>query len=165
MLRFRKFIIEDSELKLKLDNPGGDWLRRQQKNAEEKMANGPGESASSRGITGSTTGYFNKYPKLPTHVLKHVVGAMGEENFRDHSSKLERLEKTIGHPSKFNSKEHPILIGVNHKGHPHIIEGNHRVAYANKHGISHVHSEVKYFNGGEAVKGNFHPDKVMKIAK
>lgn len=165
MLSFKNFLKEETELKLRVDNPGGRWLQGKQDAAEERMKNGPSETASSRGITGSTTGYFNKRIPLPTSYLNSLPGAMGEENFRGFSSKLKRLEDEVGHPDNFKSEDHPILVGVNHKGHAHIVEGNHRVAYANKHGIKSVHAEVKYFNGGEEVKGFHHPDKIIERSK
>ena len=161
MLSFKTFIKENSEIQFRQDNPGGNWLKNKQEYAEERMKNSPSESAASRGISGSTTGYFNKNLKLPTSYLGKLPGAMGEEKFRSKSSKLENLEKEVGHPDNFKSEEHPILVGVNHKGHAHIVEGNHRVAYAQKHGIPHVHAEVKYYNGGEEVKGEHHPDKMI----
>ena len=162
MLSFKQFFKEESELKFRRDNPGGGWLERAKDRAEERMKNSSRETASSRGITGSTTGYFNKNLRLPTSYLRRLPGAMGEERYRAAGSKLKRLEDEVGHPDNFNSKDHPILIGVNQEGQAHIVEGNHRVAYADKHGISHVHAEVKYFNGGEEVEGNHHPDKMIK---
>ena len=165
MFSFKQFIKEESELKFRTDNPGGKWLQSAQERAEERMKNSSRDTASSRGITGSTTGYFNKNLKLPTSYLRSLPGAMGEERYRAAGSKLKRLEDQVGHPSNFNSEEHPILVGVNHKGQAHIVEGNHRVAFADKHGIRHVHAEVKYFNGGEEVEGRHHPDQMIKRAK
>lgn len=163
MITFKQFIREESDIKFKTDNPGGSWLQRKQSEADEKY-NPDGKMAFHKGITGSITGYFTKYPKLPTSYLSRLPGAMGEEKFRDSSDKLERLEKEVGDPSKFDTDEHPIMVGVNHRGEAYITEGNHRVAYAAKHGIPHVRTEVKYFNGGEEVHGPHHPDKILNMA-
>jgi len=165
MLSFKTFIKENSEIQFRQDNPGGNWLKNKQADAEEKMKGGPKETASSRGITGSTTGYFNKNLKLPTSYLRTLPGAMGEERYRAAGSKLKSLEDEVGHPDNFKSEDHPILIGVNHKGQAYIVEGNHRVAYADKHGIPHVHAEVKYYNGGEEIEGEHHPDKMIARAQ
>ena len=66
--------------------------------------------------------------------------------------------------SGFSTKDHPIFIGVNHRGKPHVVEGNHRLAHAIKHGHEKIHAEVRYYNGGEDVKGQgFHPDQVLHM--
>lgn len=151
MLSFKKFILNEknSSLEFTQDNPGGEWLKNKQKRAEE--------NPSLRGIVGSTTGYFNHKAKIPTDKLDYLPGARGEHEFRDNSEKLKNLEKEIGHPSNFNSKKYPIMVGVNHNGNAHVMEGNHRLAYAKKYGISPIHTEVKYYNGGEEYKPK-HPD-------
>ena len=130
------------------DNPGGDWLKNKQEDAEKTYER-------RRGITGAVTGYFDRKVKLPTSSLSGLRGARGEESYRTDSAKMSDLEKEIGHPSKFDSEKHPVSIGINHRGEAHVVEGNHRIAYAAKHGIPHVHAEVRYYNGGEV--HNNHP--------
>jgi hypothetical protein len=170
MKSFKQFLYEAAEFKQ--DNPaargeegGKEWLERNKKYAEEDAAKAKGRGATGKGISGAQTGYFKGLVKLPVSALHKMKGANNEEAYRDDNSsdKNKNLEKTIGHPDKFNSKKHPPLIAVNHKGEPHIMEGNHRIAYAKRHGISHVHAEVKYWNGGEDVKGSMHPDKVKDM--
>lgn len=150
-----------TELRFRRDNPGGDWLHHTRERAKKNMDH-------HHGITGSVTGYFNKNLHLPVEHIKHLPGARGEEKHRHDFSnpKHERLAKDIKDSGGFNSKEHPIMIGVNHEGHGWVQEGNHRLAHAIKHGHSHIHAEVKYFNGGEDhAKGHLHPETLMKHHK
>lgn len=149
MKSFLEYIKEE----LRIDNPGGDWLKHKQEDAEKSYGR-------YRGITGSITAYHKDGPqKLRVDAIKNFPGARGEEAWRNDSPKMDDLEKDIGHPSNFNSKEHPIMIAVNHRGEPHIQEGNHRLAYAVKHKIPHIHAEVRYYNGGEEADGPMHPSK------
>lgn len=131
------------------DNPGGRWLAGHRERAEK----------SGRKISGPVTGYHSSPVRISTNRLHRVPGAEGEHRYRDNSRKLQELEKTIGHPSKFDSQKHPVVVGVNHRGEGYVIEGNHRIAYARKHKIPHVHAEVRYYAGGEEVKGPYHPSK------
>lgn len=149
MFSFKQYLKE----KFKIDNPGGTWLKHKQEDAND-------DYPTYKGYNGATTGYFTGRLKIPVHHIKNMPGARGEHKFRNNDLKLMALEKEVGHPSNFDSKKHPILIGVNHKGESSILEGNHRLAYAHKHKISHIHAEVRYYNGGEEAKGNFHPDTI-----
>jgi hypothetical protein len=155
MKTYREFL---AEAQFKQDNPGGSWLRHKQENADTDYHR-------RKGLNGATTGYFNKNLHLPVSHLNHLPGAMGEHEFRDHGPKQDQLSKQIGHPSKFDSKNHPIMIGVNHRGEAHVMEGNHRLAYAKRHGISHIHAEVKYYNGGETHPGPHSPQSLLKLHK
>lgn len=158
MKSFKEFISE--EVKLRVDNPGGDWLKRHKENADENYHK-------RKGIGGGLTGTFNKNLNLPVSKLKDVPGYYDEHKFRNDPKavKSEMLEKEVGHPSNFDSKKHPIFICVSHRGEPQVLEGNHRLGYAHRHGISHIHAEVRYFNGGEKAEGDFHPDKLKALHK
>lgn len=153
-------------LKFKVDNPGGDWLKYKQEDAEERMRKyGHSDTHLGKGMTGSITGYYNKPVHIPVKHIQNLPGATGEEKFRDTGTKQKSLEKEVGHPDNFDTKKHPIFIGVNHLGHGYVMEGNHRLAYAKKHGISHIHAEVRYYNGGEDAEGPLHPDKLKQLHK
>ena len=154
MKSFIEFIKED----IKIDNPGGQWLKNKQEDADKGYSK-------RKGIEGSVTGYYKTNHKLPVDKIKNIPGARGEEEYRNDETnpKSQDLSKEIGHPSNFNTQKNPILIGVNHRGEPHVVEGNHRLAYAVKNKIPHIHAEVKYYNGGESVNGGFHPDDVKKM--
>jgi hypothetical protein len=153
-------------LKFTVDNPGGDWLDYKQQQAREFIAKHRDDNSSlGKGFSGAVTGYYNKPLNLPVRHLTNLPGAMGEEEYRSDTNnpKMHSLEKEIGDPKNFDSKAHPIFIAVNHMGHSYVIEGNHRLEYARKHGISHIHAEVRYFNGGEAVNKQMHPDKLKQL--
>ena len=57
-----------------------------------------------------------------------------------------------------------VVVGVNHKGEPYILEGNTRVAVASQLGEPFVKTEVRYWNGGEMVQGPFIPQAVASQA-
>jgi hypothetical protein len=149
-------------VEFKRDNPGGEWLAKHRAHAEKEYDHNSAHSHR-KGYNGKTTGYFTHTLKLPTKVVKDVPGAQNEHHYRDdHSSHKHReLDKSVKEHG-FDTSKHPILIGVNHRGHPHVLEGNHRLAHAVKHGHEHIHAEVRYWNGGEDEKGHgFHPDQVL----
>jgi hypothetical protein len=138
------------------DNPGGDWLKRKQEQA--------GEHFRGHKLSGAITGYFKHTLHLPVKHLTHIPGANGEHKYRDdHTShKHQELAKSVKEKG-FNTEHDAILIGVNHHGEPHVLEGNHRLAHAAKHGIEKIHAEVRYWNGGEDAKGNFTPKHVASL--
>ena len=156
MKSFKLFL--ESVPTFRRDNPGGDWLKHKQEDAEASMDR-------TRGITGATTGYFNNTLWLPVSHLSSLRGARGEEAYRDSGPKQDRLSQQIGHPSNFNTKDNPIMVGINHNGEGVIPEGNHRLAYAKKHGISHIHAEVRYYNGGEDHEGPYSPKSMLALHK
>lgn len=156
----------DEELRFKTDNPGGDWLKYKQEDAESMMSKYKNtDNSLGKGFSGSVTGYFTKHVVIPVSHIKNTPGAMGEENYVNTPSnkKMDTLKSEIGSPDKFDSKSHPIFIAVNHKGDAYTMEGNHRLAYAAQHGIDHIHAEVRYFNGGETVQGKYHPSTLLKL--
>jgi hypothetical protein len=174
MKTFKEFITEEEKgLHLYVDNPGGDWLKGRQASAEEQMKSKRNKGdASGKGITRDATASFRKGRdttslNLPVEHLSKLRGAMDEHETRDDEStyKNEKLNKQIGDPSNFDSEKYPISISVNHKGEGFVMEGNHRLAYAKRHGISHIHARVDYRNGGEEVEGHMHPSKLMKLHK
>lgn len=148
MLTFSQFINEG----FRSDIPNEDWLKMHQEDAENTYGRW-------KGITGKVTGYFDHLHEMNPSILRNVPGLNGEHHFRE-SPNSKRIDDTIGHPSNFDSQNHPIMIGVNHRGRAYVIEGNHRLGYAIKHRIPVIHAEIKYYNGGERVNGPFHPSKL-----
>jgi hypothetical protein len=55
------------------------------------------------------------------------------------------------------------MLFINHKGQPYIYEGNNRIAYAVKHNIPHLNTEVQYINGGEQAEGPAHPNRIKEL--
>lgn len=162
--RYKSLISESATFHQ--DNPGGEWEKRKQEYAEEDMTDHAGKDGNlAKGFSGSVTGYFSKPLELPVEHLKNLPGIYSEHKFREDASgqKAKNLESDIGTPTNFDTKSHPIFITVNHRGEPYVSEGNHRLGYAVRHGIKKIHAEVRYFNGGENVKNNFHPDKLLEL--
>jgi predicted alpha/beta superfamily hydrolase len=73
------------------------------------------------------------------------------------------LTSTIKYGNYWDIYPECIIIGINHKGEAHVLEGNHRIRYARDNNISHIHTDVSYFNGGEKAEGKFHPNKVKEM--
>lgn len=119
------------------------------------------------GAGSSVTAQFTKNVRIPTRLLDKTPGAHGEHETRNDPSnpKNVSLEKEVGDPKNFDTEKNPIAISVNHRGEPFVQEGNHRIAYARRHGISHVNARVSYHLGGEGEKGPYHPDKVKKMSR
>lgn len=164
---FQKYkqLLSES-VKFYQDNPGGQWEKNKQRYAEEDMEKHKGKDGNTaHGFSGSVTGYFSKPLKLPVEHLKNLPGIMGEHKFRNdpEAPKYKRLESEVSSPDKFDSEKHPIFVTVNHLGHAYVSEGNHRLAYAARNGIKNIHTEVRYFNGGENVSSDFHPDKLLSL--
>lgn len=169
MKSFKEFIFENNKVQFQSDNPGGEWLKKKKQIADNQMERykNDKESPTGRGIGGPITGYFTHHLKIPVKHLKHINGAMGEENHRNdfNNPKHIKLSKLIN-DNGFDTKKHPIQIGVNHKGDAYIVNGNHRLAHAIKNNHSHIHAEVKYYNGGEEIENkNFHPNNLLKHHK
>ena len=61
-----------------------------------------------------------------------------------------------------SQKEYVPFVMVDHEGKPWMNEGNHRVMAAQQLGWKHMPVEVRYFSGGEQVKGDWHPDTLLK---
>jgi hypothetical protein len=167
MLNFKLFCeATTDESGLRIDNPGGEWEKNKQENAEKDLYSGR-EGARGKGLDGAITARYTHGDgtvKLRVATIHKIRGANDEHKIRnDPDGHLKNLEKQIGNPSNFNSKENPIHIQVNHRGEPIALEGNHRLAYAHKHGIRYVHAELQYVNGGEKKYGILHPHEVKRM--
>ena len=159
---------QEKPLSFRVDNPGGEWLQNKKDDANAYIWRyRDSDSSLGKGISGSVTGYYNKPLNLPTKYLEKIPGAMGEEKYRGNpdNKKMKQLESEIGKPENFDSKKYPIFIAVKHKGNPYVMEGNHRLQYAINHNILNIHTEVRYFNGGEDIRGTMHPEILQKLHK
>lgn len=146
--------------KVRVSNPGGDWLESKAKRAADSRAKAePGTYDFTLG-EGRTTGTISE-TALDPNALKGVAGSMGEEAFRDSSEKLARLEASI---AKDGYNPNPILIHVREDGVPFIVEGNHRLAEAAKSGRSSIGVEIHYRNGAEDADGLLKPGN-LPLAK
>jgi hypothetical protein len=147
------------------DNPGGDWLQNKQDRADQAMAES-GRGLGRRGITGSVTGTMGMDTDmfLPTDRLSGLTGLM-DENRRPGDPRFDALLTRVREegfdPNQAGNK---IVIAVNHRGEPFVLEGNTRIAVARELGIPNVRAEVRYWNGAEEVEGPFAPNNVARIA-
>jgi hypothetical protein len=55
-----------------------------------------------------------------------------------------------------------VLVGINHRGEPHIIEGNHRAAVARDLGVKSIPAKFHWFAGGEQADG-FKPEHIKSL--
>jgi hypothetical protein len=151
----KEIIKESINVDFKTDNPGGEWEKYKQEDADATYHR-------NKGITGSVTGWFTSPVELDVSQVKHLRGLKDEHLYRDDegSQKMHYLKKDVAESGGFNSKEHPIFITVNHRGEWFVSEGNHRLAYAKQNGIKKIYAEVRYYNGGEKVESDMHPSKI-----
>jgi len=146
--------------KLYIDNPGGDWLQRKLEQAQEDYQTAPIGSIRKNIGSSNVTGYFKTALDLSPDLLKDLPGALGEEDFRGSSVKLELLEKSI---REQGYKPSPILINVREDGQPFIVEGNHRVVEALKSGRTRIPVELKYLRGAEDAEGPLSMDRLREF--
>lgn len=132
---------------LRTDNPGGDWLRRKRENADEATRSGFIK------VSGPETATLRRPIELDPRKLEVIPGNMGEVRVPG-DPKYDALRPKI---EAEGFQNHPILVGINHRGEPYIIEGNTRTAVARDLGIDRIPAEVRYYAGGEGVEGPMMP--------
>lgn len=153
MLRFKQY-IKESDLGLRIDNPGGDWLKHEKERVESggRTEHGPFSRI------GSVTGSYSKPALIPVSLLSKLKGMQGEQS-RVRQRSLDYATDTLNNTGKVT---HPPFININHRGEAWVNEGNHRIMAAAKLGVSHLPVEIRYYNGGEDAEGELHPNKVEK---
>jgi len=149
--------------KLRIDNPGGDWLQGKIDYAKEKGPNKFGMPYMS-----TVTGTFNGYVQIPVSILKNIPGARGEQQYvrQDSLDWLTNYMKTnnkLPPMSDDNDSEYAPFIMVGYDGTPWVNEGNHRIMAAAKLGWKSLPVEIRYFDGGEAALGPLNPDKLRNM--
>ena len=85
---------------------------------------------------------------LPTDFLRRIPGLLNERRVSgeaQYDALLRNVQEKGFLPDQGGNK---VLLGVNHRGEPFLIEGNTRVAVASDVGVPSVRAEVHYFNGG-----------------
>jgi hypothetical protein len=143
--------------KVRRDNPGGDWLKYQREGAEERKPLG------SAGVSGALTGYLDKPVLLDPAKVTRLPGAMNEKPGPG-KAQYDALMKSIREKGFLEEESGPILIGVNHRGEPYILEGNNRARVMSDLGHKAIPAEVRWFAGGEQVPGALSPDKLADYA-
>jgi len=140
------------------DNPGGDWLESKQSHAFEYPR--------MKGIAGAITGWMGGKSDLflPTHVLKSIEPLNNEKRVAGEPRFDDLMSSVSKEGFDPHQKGNKVVVAVNHRGKPFILEGNTRVAVAHAMGVPSVKAEVRYWNGAEEADGPMHPDKVSAMA-
>ncbi len=141
--------------KLRVDNPGGDWLAGKLRRALEKRQSAePNTYQSTLGSGEGVTGYFKEPIRLNPKMLSNIAGSVGEEAYRPDPAKMRRLRDSI---AETGYDESPILIQVREDGVPFVVEGNHRIIEGVESGRPTIPVEIKYLRGAEDVEGPLSP--------
>jgi len=140
------------------DNPGGDWLANKQNYAFEYPR--------MKGIDGAITGWMGGKSDLflPTHVLKSIEPLNNEKRVAGEPRFDDLMSSVSKEGFDPHQKGNKVVVAVNHRGQPFVLEGNTRVAVAHAMGVPSVKAEVRYWNGAEEADGPMHPDKVSAMA-
>lgn len=122
----------------------------------------PRDVSKSKGLDGKVTAYFSKPLKLKVKKLLKIPGAAGEEKDRLSNKTVQgsMLDQIIKKPENFTKVINPITVGINKDGTAYIMDGNHRLGFAKRHGLKRIKAVVKYYEGGEEAKGPFSPGKL-----
>jgi hypothetical protein len=142
----------------KVSNPGGRWLADKQEDSLN------GRDSTLIGHEARVTAFFEEPMFLPAEFVHHIPGARGEAR-EPGDPQFDRLHPKIKkHGFNFDPRN-AAFIGVNQRGDAYVIEGNTRAAVAVHEGIPLIPTEVRYFNGGEAVDGPYSPASIIALAK
>ena len=76
--------------RLRVDNPGGDWLAGKLRRAlEKRQSANPNTYESTLGSGEGVTGYFKEPIRLNPNTLSNIAGSVGEETYRPDPEKSE----------------------------------------------------------------------------
>ena len=141
--------------RLRVDNPGGDWLAGKLRRAlEKRQSANPNTYESTLGSGEGVTGYFKEPIRLNPNTLSNIAGSVGEETYRPDPAKMRRLRESI---AETGYDESPILVQVREDGVPFVVEGNHRIIEGVESGRPTIPVEIKYLRGAEDVEGPLSP--------
>ena len=131
------------------DNPGGEWLKHQRRLSDESRMK----------VSGAVTGYLKRPIELDPQKLAAIPGTIGERRVPG-DPQYDNLRPLVEREGLY--PDSPIVVGINHRGEPYIVEGNTRTAVARDLGLRAVPAEVRYFAGGEDVEGPMLPELLEK---
>ncbi len=155
-------VIDPRELRI--DNPGGGWLKGKIEEAEASRSRSPVGAPRS----GATTGYFRGDPNtvvVPVEELARLRGLSDEQNkvrYEDLNWLIEHMGTTGNLPEARKGTEYVPFVNVDHTGRGWVNEGNHRIMAAKALGWDTLPVELNYLNGGEAVPGRLSPEKLLE---
>lgn len=155
-------LFEFADLKLIVDNPGGEWLAKKQ----EQCRNEPKNQYGAPSFFGAVTAVFNRSVLLPVSLVARVHGIMGEQS-RTREDDLAWLKKEMGENNRLplgnSGRQYSPFIMVDYTGMPWANEGNHRIKAAKALGWEYIPIELRYFSGGEEATGAFSPEKIRQF--
>lgn len=128
---------------IRRDNPGGEWEARKRAYAQEAA------QRQGRPSFGAITAYTKKPITVDPQKVRSIPGARGERRVPG-ESQYDQLRPAI-EKEGFDPSA-PVLIGIDYRGEPYILEGNTRTAVASDLGIPEIPAEVRWFDGGENVE-------------
>ena len=158
-------LFEDTEqtpLKLRTDNPGGDWLKGKIEDIKDAKPNQFGNPSR----LGSVTGSWTRHVLLPVSLVATIPG-LNNEHLRVRKDDFDAIHGIMSKTKKLpllpdSDRQYSPFVVVTYDGKPWISEGNHRVMVAKKLGWKYMPIELRYYTGGEGVQGKLHPDVVRK---
>lgn len=142
------------DFEIYLDNPGGQWLERQQQRARN---NDFGAGA----VTASTS-------YLPVRISKLIQLPGVRDEHLDMHTRLsrERIRAlTLSMEQSGFLDDYGILVWVGPDGEAKIAEGNHRVRAAQKAGIDRVPVQFRFMAGGELASGPWNLERLVREAR
>lgn len=159
-------LFEDSEekpLKLRIDNPGGEWLKGKREDLKDAKPNQFGNPSR----LGSVTGSWTRHVLLPVDLVASLPG-LNNEHVRVRKDDFDSLHDVMSKTSKLplirdTDKQYAPFIVVDMNGKAWVSEGNHRIMVAKKLRWKYIPIELRYFTGGEGESGKLTPDIVRKL--
>lgn len=157
-----------SSPRLRVDNPGGEWLADERKYTESQ---GRLPSGAFKDV-GRTTAWFpdDEYIFLPVDLLSKIPGIRQEQSnvrglnlnwLKDHMGRTGKLPNIDDNDE--SSPEYLPFILVDQEGMPFVSEGNHRIMAAASLGFDVLPVTIRYYNGGEEVDGILRPDRAISM--
>lgn len=143
---------------LEVDVPNEDWLDDAIQYAKKKGRNQFGVPYGDK-----TTAYTTTDVRVPVSILEKLPGMRGEQtNVRPNDLKaiIKIMKDTNKLPLDSRGNEYAPFINVFYNGEAWVNEGNHRIMAAAQLGWHDIPVQIKYFDGGERVKGPMYPRNI-----
>lgn len=152
-------LFETQSLNLKIDNPGGNWLRDKIRYCREDGYN----SFGAPDTLGSITGTWSRNVLIPVNLLATIKGCRGEQDRTRHED-LAWLKKEMETENRLplysENRQYCPMVVVWYDGSAWINEGNHRIKAAFALGWEYLPVTLRYFTGGEDKDAILSPSKV-----
>ena len=137
------------------DNPGGEWLKHEQKRARKAKKEG-------RSAAGTVTAGTSNAPILVKDLLT-LPGQQGEHDYMHTELAQDKIDKYAKSMEKEGYKGYGVMVWVDIDGRATMAEGNHRVRAALRAKIERIPVEFKWWNGSENGSGPWSADNVANM--